>query len=193
MTNEERYAKFKTELFYKTYYDNLEEKCEKYRRYKEAREEKNSEVAAQEVEEESFSSNIEKYSEDVKMFIEYVKICTFQDENTFLFLERRKNQIAYGKMQKGTRTDIHTIDMISAADLQAIYEQLKIEFASSLTKKVRRTLALGWSLLPMIGENVIIDINSDNSTDRKMFRLEKKSNVVVGNDSAEVEKVNIKK
>lgn len=144
--------------------------------------------------EEEYSSDREKYKEDVKRFIDYVKICTLSKEVSILYLERHRNKISYGKMKKGLKTGNSIIDMISDADLQNIYQLLKMEFASSFQKGSKHTFGIGWSLLPVIGENVMIDIQSDANYDSKWIYEEKNTEKIIDVSSTEDKpKVNIKK
>lgn len=181
---EKNIKNLESEVYYKQYLDYLKIKSEKSH---------NSGSETETEETESYSSDTEKYKKEVELFIEYVKCCTFQEEATFLYLERHKNQIKYGKMKLGSRVDTHIIDMISAIDLQEIYQQLKMEFPSSFKKRAKRTFVIGWQLLPMIGENVMIEINSDNKKDKKWFSEEGKNKEPIDIPVPDELKINTKK
>lgn len=180
---------FQSDIFYKKYLDNLEYKHRKYKSNNQ-----DSKTQQTTVHQDEFSDDLESYKEDVQRFIDYVKFCTFLEDFTYIFLERRESKIIYGKMQKGIKTDKCIINMVSAADLQEIYHLLKIEFASDFHKGSKHTFGMGWTLLPTIGENVIIDIDSDNHEDRNWFYEEKDSREIIDMPISESEsKINIKK
>lgn len=117
----------------------------------------------------TFSNNLEKFNEECSIFINYIKQCTQNGVASILYMMRQGNLIYYGKYNRGMKTDNHTIEMVSNDDLKKLYELLQIEFASSFVDGCKHNTIEGWSLNPTIGENVMIDINSNSSNDRDWF------------------------
>ena len=117
----------------------------------------------------TFSDNLEKFNEECSLFINYIRQYTQNDEITALYILRQENIIQYGKYAYGIKADNHSIEMISNEDLKKLYELLQNEFSSSFVYGCIHTFGQGWSLKPMLGKNVTIDINSDNSSDRNWF------------------------
>ena len=117
-----------------------------------------------------FSSNLDIFNEACTKFINYIKQCV---ENTnelyFLYMLRNGNSIDYGRYVKGIRRTSDTIKMVSNEDLRKLYRLLQQEFSSDFKDGCKHTFGEGWSLNPMIGENVMIDINSYNSYDKNWF------------------------
>ena len=62
--------------------------------------------------------------------------------------------------------------MISNEDLKKLYELLQNEFSSNFVDGWKHTFGKGWSLNPTIGENIIMDINSDIYSDSSWFYAE---------------------
>lgn len=117
---------------------------------------------------ESFSSDLNKFNKDCSEFIEYIRKCIEDNESSILYMLRKGNVIHYGKFEHGVRTAKNVIEMISNQDLRNLYILMQTEFASDFEDGYHHTL-YGWSLNPTIGENIIIDIDSDNFYDQNWF------------------------
>lgn len=114
----------------------------------------------------TYSTNIEKFNYDCLSFIEYVKKCIIDDDFYLLYMLREENIIIYGKYEHGMKKDRHTIEMVSNDDLKKLYQLLQSEFSTDFYHGCKHTFGEGWSLNPTIGENVMIEINSDINSDR---------------------------
>lgn len=118
---------------------------------------------------ETFSSDINKFNEDCIEFIEYIKQCSEESELSILYMLRQGNTIHYGKNNHGVRMDKSVIEMTNNQDLRKMYKLMQIEFASEFDENYKHTFGEGWSLCPIIGESVVIEIDSDNSMDKNWF------------------------
>ena len=111
----------------------------------------------------TFSSDLNIFNEACTKFINYIKQCVENPNEVYvLYMLRNDNSIDYGRYKQGIRKK-DTIEMISNEDLKKLYELLQTEFASNFKDGCTHTFGKGWSLNPIIGENVMIDINSNNS------------------------------
>ena len=119
-----------------------------------------------------YSTDINKFNSDCLEFIEYIKTCINDDSFHILYMLRRKNIITYGEYGNGRKIDKNTIEMISNEDLKKLYELLQNEFSSNFVDGWKHTFGKGWSLNPTIGENIIMDINSDIYSDSSWFYAE---------------------
>lgn len=109
-----------------------------------------------------------KFSRD--RFIEYVKKYTNDSEEFYaLYILRRNNEIEYGRYEHGIRIKEDIIKIVTQNDLKVLYELLQTEFADSFCEGYKQTFGIGWSLVPQIGDNIMIDINSDNPIDKNWF------------------------
>ena len=120
----------------------------------------------------TFSNDLNKFNQDCREFINYVKQCVQNANNgkeCVLFLSRSNNELEYGENGYGT---MKIIEMESNEDLRKLYKLIQTEFSSDFVNGFRHTYGEGMSLNPMIGENVLIDINSDNSYDQNWFYKE---------------------
>ena len=117
----------------------------------------------------NYSTNINKFNDDCSKFIKYIKEYINDDDFYVLYMLRNGNIIMYGKYNHGKKIDKHIIEMVSNDDLKNIYELLQSEFASEFIEGCKHTFTEEWSLNPAIGENIIIDIDSDMDSDIKWF------------------------
>ena len=118
---------------------------------------------------ETYSSDMDRFNDDCSNFIKYIRQCVENDDFCVLYMLRQGNVIIYGKYDHGIKKDKHTIEMISNEDLKKLYELLQSEFSSDFVDGCKHTFGKGWSLNPTIGENVIIDIDSNNYSDSNWF------------------------
>jgi len=120
---------------------------------------------------EKFSKDLSKFNQDCIKLIEFIKQCVENTNELYvLYMSRNGNLIDYGRCDlEGTRITSDTIKMVSNEDLRKLYRLLQQEFASNFIDGCNHTFSEGWSLNPTIGENVVIDINSDNSYDKNWF------------------------
>ena len=77
--------------------------------------------------------------------------------------------ITYGKYDRGIEIDINTIEMVENEDLEKIYVLLQNEFLSKFSDGYIYEFGKGWLLSPTIGENVMLDIDSNKFRDRRWF------------------------
>ena len=117
-----------------------------------------------------FSRDLDIFNEACTKFIEYIKRCMENtDELYVLYILRNGNLIDYGRCEQGTRITNDTIEMVSNEDLRELYILLQEEFSEDFKNVRKHTSGEGWSLSPIIGENVMIEISSDNSFDLNWF------------------------
>ncbi len=120
-------------------------------------------------EEKSFSCDLNKFNDDCSKFIMYIRQCIENNEISILYMLRTKNTIHYGKYDQGIKYDKDVIEMISDEDLKKLYELMQNEFSSNFAPGCKHTFGEGWSLNPIIGENVMIEIDSSSPNDRNWF------------------------
>ena len=117
-----------------------------------------------------FSSDLDIFNEACTKFINYIKQCLENTNELYvLYMLRNGNLIDYGRYEQGTRITSDTIKMVSNEDLRKLYRLLQQEFSSNFKDECKHTFGEGWSLIAIIGENVMIDINSYNSYDKNWF------------------------
>ncbi len=117
-----------------------------------------------------FSSDLDIFNEACTKFINYIKQCVENTNELYvLYMLRNGNLIDYGRCEQGTRITSDTIKMVSNEDLRKIYILLQQEFSSNFKDGCKHTSGEGWSLNPIIGKNVMIDINSYDSYDKNWF------------------------
>lgn len=145
----------------------------------------------------SFSQDIEIYKDDVKRLINYLKVFMRQKEFSLIYIKRSGTQIKYGRKKLGIPQDEHTIEMTSQNDLQRIYNQIKLVFADCFVKGSKHEFSNGLSLLPSLGKNIILEIDSDNAYDQNWFSEESKRDLIIDLEPSEYEirdvKINQKK
>lgn len=118
----------------------------------------------------TFSNDLDIFNESCTKFINYIKQCVENTSELYvLYILRNGNLIDYGRCEQGTRITSDTIKMVSNEDLRKLYILLQQEFSSNFKDGCKHTFGEGWSLNPIIGENVMIDINSYNSYDKNWF------------------------
>lgn len=120
----------------------------------------------------TYSSDINKFNKECIEFIEfieYIKQCSEESELSILYMLRQGNTIHYGKNNHGVRIDKSVIEITNNQDLRKMYELMQIEFASDFKDNYKHTYGEGWSLCPIIGEHVVIEIDSDNPMDKNWF------------------------
>ena len=117
----------------------------------------------------AYSTDINRFNDDCLKFINYIKECISDGNFYVLYMLREENIIVYGKYNHGRKIDKHTIEMIGNEDLKKLYELLQSKFPSDFVDGCKHTFGQGWSLNPTIGENIIIDINSDVNSDMNWF------------------------
>ena len=123
------------------------------------------------------SSDVAKlYQVETRRINEIIKrnIKRFPDTFCFQLTEvefyNLRSQFAISKENNhGVRMDKSVIEMTNNQDLRKMYKLMQIEFASEFDEIYKHTFGEGWSLCPIIGENVVIEIDSDNSMDKNWF------------------------
>ena len=117
-----------------------------------------------------FSSDLVTFNEECTKLINYIKQCVENPTEIYvLYIFRKGNLIDYGRCEQSTNNTGDTIKMVSNEDLRKLYRLLQQEFSSNFKDGCKHTFGEGWSLNPIIGENVMIDINSYNSYDKNWF------------------------
>lgn len=117
----------------------------------------------------SFSNDSDKFVSDCVSLIEYIKSCIENEKFSILYMIRQGNVIEYGQKNHGVKIDKYIINMISDNNLILIYKLLQREFSSQFCDGYKHTFGIGYSLNPTIGDNVVIDVDSDNVNDRNWF------------------------
>ncbi len=136
-----------------------------------------------------YSKDITKTKEEQDSFIKYVKLFVHNKIAAKLFLERRKNILKYGQIIEGEKKKTGTISMSSSSDLQKIYNLLKFEFFDSFKEGYANNIIDDLCLLPILGENLTIMIDSSNIEDKKWIHNEynKKEEIIeIENDKVKV-------
>ena len=121
------------------------------------------------MEKEKYSKDIVKYNKECRRFLEYIKQYIIKNEVNILYINRKENIIKYGKIEENTKINENTINMINENNLKDIYIKIKKEFQDNFINGIKKTYGEGWSLNPIINNNTLIDINSDNIQDKKWF------------------------
>lgn len=116
-----------------------------------------------------YAKNIVQLKEEQDLFIKYIKLFVNNNISVNLYLDRRKNILKYGQIDKGVKNEFDTINMNSSTDLQKIYDILKIEFFANFKEGYTTNIIDKLCLLPMLGENITIKIDSSNMEDQKWF------------------------
>lgn len=114
----------------------------------------------------TYSTDFSKYEEEVKEFMDYVALAKEAEEFSLICIKRVENTIRYYKMQKGFPRDMHSITMTGNDNLKEIYESLKITYGPEFKHGHKHEMINGYSLLPTIGDNIIIEIDSNELTDK---------------------------
>lgn len=114
---------------------------------------------------ENFSDDESLYSEQIKALLEYITLIKEFGDSTYIRIKREGNIISYSRINKGFSLDKHEINMISPDNLIKIYEMLKVSFGSDFVFGSKHDMFEGWSLLPIIGDKIILDISSDDFAD----------------------------
>ena len=117
-----------------------------------------------------FSSDLDIFNEACTKFINYIKQCVENPTEIYvLYIFRKGNLIDYGRCEQSTNNTGDTIKMVSNEDLRELYRLLQQEFSSNFNAGFKHTFGEFWSLIPIIGENVMINISSDNKFDLDWF------------------------
>ena len=117
-----------------------------------------------------FSSDLVTFNEECTKLINYIKQCVENPTEIYvLYIFRKGNLIDYGRCEQSTNNTGDTIKMVSNEDLRELYRLLQQEFSSSFNAGFKHTFGEFWSLIPIIGENVMINISSDNKFDLDWF------------------------
>ena len=69
-------------------------------------------------------------------------------------------------LNEGIPLDRYEITMTRCDNLKEIYETLKVSFGPDFAFGDKHEMFGGWSLLPTIGDNIMLEFNSDNQVDR---------------------------
>lgn len=117
-----------------------------------------------------FSSDLVTFNEECTKLINYIKQCMENPTEIYvLYIFRKGNLIDYGRCEQSTNNTGGTIKMVSNEDLRELYRLLQQEFSSNFNDGIKHTFGEGWSLIPIIGENVMINISSNNKFDLDWF------------------------
>ncbi len=117
------------------------------------------------IEEIADSTDYVEYSEQMKDFMDYVAITKEIEEIAFIKVTRIGNVIGYGRLKEGSQVDHHEIKMSNEASLKELYETLKITYGPEFCPGSKHEMMGGWSILPTIGDNIMLEISSKEATD----------------------------
>ena len=129
--------------------------------------------------EQAFSTDYDKYNEQVKNFLDYVALTKEVSDFAFISVKRINNVIRYSRYKQGLPVDRNEITMVSSGDLRALYETLKISYGAEFVPGSKHEMMHGWSLLPTIGEKIMLEIDSDDLEDRNWIYKETHNRLTV--------------
>lgn len=116
-------------------------------------------------EEAAFSDDEVEYDEQLKHFIDFVTLNKEFGDSTFIRVKREGNIISYSRLQAGIELDNHKIIMTKSDNLKEIYGLLKTTFGPDFVYGNKHEMFGGWSLLPSIGDKLMVEITSDDPAD----------------------------
>lgn len=114
-----------------------------------------------------YSKDIIQIKEEQNKFIKYVKLFVKNKISASLYLDRRKNILKYGLIDKEIKKEAGTISMNSSTDLQKIYNLLKFEFYATFKEGYTNNIIDDICLFPILEESITIKIDSSNREDKK--------------------------
>lgn len=82
-------------------------------------------------EQQKYSSDYDKYNEQVQNFLDYVALTKEVSDFAFISVKRINNVIRYSRYKQGLPVDRNEITMVSSGDLRALYETLKISYGAN--------------------------------------------------------------
>lgn len=129
--------------------------------------------------EQIFSTDYEKYNEQVKNFLDYIAIIKEIEDFAVIKVKRTNNVIRYSRYKEGLPVYRNEIAMMSSKDLRALYETLKISYGAEFVPGSKHEMMRGWSLLPTIGEKIILEIDSDDLEDENWIYNETHHQLIV--------------
>lgn len=129
--------------------------------------------------EQTFSTDYDKYNEQVENFLDYIAMIKEVEDFAVIRVKRINNVIRYSRYKQGMPVDRNEITMVSSVDLRALYETLKISYGAEFVPGSKHEMMRGWSLLPTIGEKIMLEIDSDNLEDKKWIYNEAHNQLTV--------------
>lgn len=116
-------------------------------------------------EEPTFSTDYDKYNEQLKDFIDYIVLAKEILDVTCISVTRDGNVIRYGRLNHGIPVDRHEIIMTNDNNLKEIYDTLKEYFLGSFVPGWEHEFCGGYSLLPVVFDKIMIKISSQEEAD----------------------------
>lgn len=113
-----------------------------------------------------YSGDVTKFSEDVESFFVYLDSLCSSDELAFVYLLGTGNVVKYGQTINGFKQNVGTIELTSPDSFEAIYDLLKLRYYDTFDFGYKHVFMSGYSLLPTISNNVILEIESTFSLDK---------------------------
>lgn len=113
-----------------------------------------------------FSTDYDRYNEQLKDFLDYVALTKEVDDFAFIKVKREENSISYARVKEGCIVDRHEIPMTNDSNLKELYEELKHAYGSEFVYGCKHEMMNGWSLQPIIADKVIMEFSSYKLSDR---------------------------
>ena len=110
----------------------------------------------------NYSINIEKFNDDCRTFIDYVKQLIEKGDSHSICLSRMHNIIKYYGKEKN-----NTIEMVSTNDLRNLYEMLKNEFSSNFEEYFVHDIMGKCSVFILINNKISVEITSSDFDDKQ--------------------------
>lgn len=129
--------------------------------------------------EQAFSTDYDKYNEQVNNFLDYIAMIKEVEDFAVIKVKRINNVIRYSRYKEGLPVDRNEIAMVSSVDLRALYEILKISYGAEFVPGSKHEMMHGWSLLPTIGEQIVLEIDSDDLEDENWIYNETHPQLIV--------------
>ncbi len=114
----------------------------------------------------------EEVSQKLDALVATISNALNSGDNHLFYLNRLCDSIEFGEMENGFKKKILNIPVIHMNTLKSIYEYISVQFADLFIPGSKHTFGYGWSLLPSIGKNIMIDFDSRDPHDRSWFYQE---------------------
>lgn len=111
------------------------------------------------------TSKVGGYASEVNNLVSYLNDIVLNEDVHVLFIHRDNAEIKYGEFNKGFKDLKGIIHMQREDDLKSVYCLIQNEFGENFKRGSKHTFGKGWSLLASISENVLVDIDSNRSSD----------------------------
>lgn len=121
---------------------------------------------------ELYEVSAKKCEEEVEGLLSFLEELGKTKDFSVAYIERIANYIHYGEYDHGFKEEKGTFLLANNEGLRAIYELLQIRFADYFENNFKHVFGKGWSLLPAIAPNVIVEIDSHHPADSKWIYKE---------------------